>query len=469
MFLFGHKRRDLAVSPVEVGRIRSPGTAREIALTVILAVEQEGAYVNLALNQAYARYNPPARDRAFITELVYGTVRRRNTLDWALKPYLRRPSLDAVVLNILRLGAYQLIYLERVPASAACNESAQMTRRMGFSSAVGLVNAVLRSLSRSLPLVYPDPATEAILYLSLYHSHPQWLVTEWSELFGYRETQDLLAADNRPAPFAVRTNTLKITRAQLAARLTEAGITATPALWAPEGLYLEKAGTTDNSLFQEGLYFIQDEAAMLVSRALAPAKGSLVIDLCGAPGGKTTHLATLMEGSGRVLSVDIHPHRLALLEQNVRRLGLTNVAGHHGDARCLPEYHGAADFVLVDAPCSGLGVLRRRPDLRWRKSPSDMAGLVQLQAELLDSAALCLKPGGVLVYSTCTIRPQENELQVANFLDRHADFHRADLYPLLPEGLTSGHPDGPQRGELQLLPHRHTTDGFFLARLVRLS
>lgn len=397
--------------------------------------------------------------------MVYGSVRRRNTIDWALAPFLRRPaaSLDPVVRSILRLGAYQLIYLERVPAAAACNESAQMTRRMGFSSAVGLVNAVLRNLQRALPLRFPDPGEEPVRYLSLYHSHPEWLVTEWLDCFGYDETQALLAADNLPAPFAVRTNTLKITREELEGSLAAAGISAAPARWAPEGLYLEKAGAPENPLFQEGLYFIQDEAAMLVARALAPSPGGLVIDLCGAPGGKTTHLAALMEGSGRLLAVDIHAHRLVLLAENCQRLGVPNVVGHLADARHLPEYHGTADFVLVDAPCSGLGVLRRRPDLRWRKTPADMAGLADLQAELLDEAALCLKSGGVLVYSTCTIRPGENELQVARFLARHLDFHRDDLAPHLPEALLTGS----ETGQLQLLPHRHTTDGFFLARLVR--
>ncbi len=370
-------------------------------------------------------------------------------------------SLDPVVRNVLRLGAYQLLYLERVPAAAACDESARMTRRAGFSSAVGLVNAVLRNLQRGLPLRFPDPGDEPVRYLSLYHSHPEWLVAGWLARFGFDETGALLAAGNLPAPFTVRTNTLQTTRAELAGRFAAAGIKAAFARWAPEGLYLERAGTAENPLFQEGLYFIQDEAAMLAARSLAPVRGSLVIDLCGAPGGKTTHLSALMEGTGKVLAVDIHPHRLDLLAENCRRLAVANVEGHRADARRLPEYHGTADFALVDAPCSGLGVLRRRPDLRWRKTPADMAGLTELQAGLLDEAARCLKRGGVLVYSTCTIRREENEAQVAGFLARHPDFRRDGLAPHLPEELVSG------LAEFQLLPHRHGTDGFFLARLRR--
>jgi len=443
--------------------MRAPATAREIALRVLLAEEQEGAYVNLALHRAFSRHRPPERDRAFVTELVYGTVRRRNTLDWALAPFLRRPaaSLDPVVRNVLRLGAYQLLYLERVPAAAACNESAGMTRRLGFSSAVGLVNAVLRKLAGAGLPAFPNPQEEPVRYLSLCHSHPEWLVAGWLDRFGFEETQALLKADNLPAPFTVRANTLKTAREELAGRLAAAGIEASPARWAPEGLHLAKAGTAESPFFQEGLYFIQDEGAMLAARACAPSQGAHVLDLCGAPGGKTTHLAALMGGAGRVTAVDIHPHRLKLLAENCRRLGVANVTPRCADARWLPEYHLAADFVLLDAPCSGLGVLRRRPDLRWRKTPDSMTGVEELQAALLDSAALCLKPGGILVYSTCTIRREENENQVAAFLARHGDFERDGLAPHLPRGLVS--PPGDDR--LQLLPHRHGTDGFFLARL----
>jgi len=445
---------------VEIGK---PRTAREVALEVLLAVERDGAYANLALDAALTRHRLAPRDRALVTELVYGTLRRRNTLDWALAPHSRRPlsSLDAAVRNILRLGAYQLLYLEGIPARAACNESVETARRFGFTSAAGLVNAVLRHLQRSLPLVFPDAREDPASHLALYHSHPRWLVAEWLETYGFEETAALLAAGNLPAPFTVRANTLKTTPAELARRLEAAGVPATPARFAPEGLYLEKAAAAENPLFAAGWYFIQDEAAMLAARALAPSPGALVIDLCSAPGGKTTHLAALMGGGGQILAVDVHPHRLDLLAENCRRLGVANVRGHLADGRSLPGYHARADFVLVDAPCSGLGVLRRRPDLRWRKSPEDMAGLAVLQAELLDEAARCLRPGGVVVYSTCTIRRAENEAQVEGFLARHPAFQRGELP--LPPALTAGS----VTGQVQLLPHRHRTDGFFIARLVR--
>jgi len=443
-------------------------TARELALQVLRAVEEDGAYANLALNQVLERYRPGKLDRAFATELTYGTLRTRNTLDWVLGQFVKKPltSQTIALRNILRLGVYQLMCMDRVPPSAACNEGAEMARRHGHPGSVKFVNGVLRNVARQIKEIkFPQLADDPIAHISLRYSHPAWLVEGWLARFGPEETISLCRANNEPAPNTVRTNTLKLTRAELAGRLREDGLAARETAYAPEGLNIEGFFSL-NALgaFQEGLFQIQDESSMLAGRALMPRPGARVLDVCGAPGGKTTHLAELMENRGEILAVDIHPHKIALIEENCRRLGINIVEALAMDAERLPEQLDEwADFILVDAPCTGLGVLRRRPDARWRKEPGQIPAIARLQAGILKSAARCLKKKGVLVYSTCTITREENLRQVEDFLSRHPDFSLEDLSPFLPVGLDE---QGTMRsGYLEILPHRHGMDGFFISRM----
>lgn len=443
-------------------------SARELALQVLKAVETDGAYANLALNQLLEKYRPGKLDRAFATELAYGTLRARNTIDWVLGQFVKKPlrTQTAILRNILRLGVYQLMYMSRVPPAAACNEGAEMARRHGHPGAVDFVNGVLRNVSRHIQdIKFPELAADPVAHISLRYSHPAWLVESWLERFGPEETISLCRANNEPAPMTVRTNTLKVTRAGLAGRLREAGLTVGETAYAPEGLNIEGYDSI-NSLqaFQEGLFQVQDESSMLAGRALMPRPGARVLDTCSAPGGKTTHLAELMEGRGNILAVDLHPHKLGLIKENCRRLGIKNVQTMAADARNLPgDLHEWADYILVDAPCTGLGVLRRRPDARWRKEPDQLPAIVRLQAEILAGAARCLKKGGVLVYSTCTITREENLGQIHEFLARHPDLSMEDLTPYLPASLDT---QGTMRsGYFEILPHRHGMDGFFISRL----
>jgi len=443
-------------------------SARELALKVLELVEEEDAYANLALNQVLEEYRPGKLDRAFATELTYGTLRSLNTLDWVLAQFIKKPlkSQTAAIRNILRLGVYQLMFMDRVPPSAVCNEGAEMARRHGNPGSVGFVNGVLRNISRrAKEIKFPEIGHNPIEHISLRYSHPPWLVERWLRQFGPEETISLCRANNEPAPNTVRTNTLKLTRAGLAARLKEDGLTVRETVYAPEGLNIEGFFSLGSlAAFKEGLFQVQDESSMLACRTLMPRPGTRVLDSCGAPGGKTTHLAQLMENQGEILAVDIHPHKLKLIHENCSRLGINIVEGLAGDARELPEkLRGWADFVLVDAPCTGLGVLRRRPDARWRKKPDQLPAIVQLQAEILTSAARCLKAGGVLVYSTCTVTHEENLGQIADFLNRHPDFVLEDLTPFLPEGLDCEKTMA--GGYLQILPHRHGMDGFFISRM----
>ncbi|WP_449241352.1 16S rRNA (cytosine(967)-C(5))-methyltransferase RsmB [Desulfoscipio gibsoniae] len=447
-------------------------SARETALKVLLAVDERDAYANLALGSLLEKVHPGKLDRAFITELVYGTLRTQNTLDWALSHYLRRPlpGLSAAVRNILRLGAYQILFMDRVPDSAAVNESATQARQHGHEGIVKFVNGVLRNLVRGKEkLNYPDPDEDPVQYLALRHSHPAWLVRRWLNDFGYANTQALCMANNQPAPNTVRVNTLKTSAAELTKRLEALGVHAKKGQYAADCLQLRGFVSLGGlSPFKEGLLQAQDESSILVGQAVSPAPGDRVLDAASAPGGKATHLAQLMQNQGEILALDVHEHKIRLIEENCRRLGVQVVRPVLADAREIPEeYAKWADYVLVDAPCSGLGVLRRRPDSRWRKDEKQINSLAELQAQILDAAAVALKPGGVLVYSTCTITREENLGQVESFLHRHPDFKWDSLAGLLPDSLD--HETTMGRGYLQILPHLHGLDGFFMARLRKSS
>jgi len=439
--------------------------ARETALQVLLAVESQGAYANLALRSLLDRENAKRLDRAFATELVYGTLRSLNSLDWVLDQFLKKPLVKQtpVVRNVLRLGLYQILYMDRVPDSAACNESANLARRYENPGAVKFVNGVLRNVTRKKgDINFPDPNQDAVKYISLKYSHPQWIVQRWVEMYGLDEATEICKANNNSAPTTVRTNTLKVTREELTNLLKAEGLDVTPTILAPEGLMLENVhGLGQLKAFKDGLMQVQDESSMLVGHALAPEPGTKVLDMASAPGGKTTHLAQLMGDKGEITACDIHAHKLKLVKDNCRRLGITIVNSHWGDARNLSDnFANWADYVLLDAPCSGLGVLRRRPDARWRKDEGQIKEIAVLQKELLEEAGKCLKPGGVMVYSTCTITHEENTDLVKGFLASHENFCFDSLEEYLPKELRELN-----KGYVQLLPHQHHTDGFFIARL----
>lgn len=443
-------------------------TAREIALMALKAVEEEGAYANLELNKLLEKYQPNKLDRAFATEIVYGTLRTLNTLDWVISRYLQQPlaSQTPWVRNILRLATYQLMYLSKVPAAAACNEAVELAKKYARGGVVRFVNGVLRNITRNLDKIeFPDIDTDPISHIALKYSHPRWMVERWLKEYGLKETIALCTANNQPPPNTVRTNTLRITRDQLIARLQQEGVRARKTKYAIEGLNIEGFLSLQTlKSFQEGLFQIQDESSMLVGHALNPAHGSRVIDATAAPGGKSTHIAQLMENTGVILSYDIHPHKIKLIQENTRRLGIINIQAEVGDARQMPEdLANWADYVLLDAPCSGLGVLRRRPDSRWRKEAYQIPAILRLQREMLESVSKCVRPGGVLLYSTCTITHEENLGQIMEFIKDHQEFVLDDLTPFLPTNMADE--PGVKKGYLQLLPHVHGMDGFFMARM----
>jgi 16S rRNA (cytosine967-C5)-methyltransferase len=432
--------------------------ARACAYVVIRRVFEQDAYADRALH-AEARGLDP-RERALATRLAYGVVQRKATLDHVIAALAGRPveRLEPAVLAALRLGVLQLAFLDRVPAHAAVGESVELVKAASPGGAK-LVNAVLRRAAaearpmvEALPERTPDEA-------ALRHSYPPWIAELWFAALGPGAARALMAAGNEPVEPALRANALRIDRDALRARLP---VPARPADRLPEGLVLDAPFDAFGSpLWEAGLFMPQSRAAMTVARTLAPQSGERVLDLCAAPGAKTTHLAALMGGEGRVVAVERHPGRAQALERTAARMGAASVEVRVADA-AQPLELGAYDRVLVDPPCSDLGTLAARPDARWRKQRSDPAELAALQGAILSAGAHALRPGGTLVYSTCTISPAENRDVIDAFLAEHTDFELAEPPSDLPFWEHASVPP-----TLQTLPHRDGTDGFFIARLQR--
>jgi 16S rRNA (cytosine967-C5)-methyltransferase len=369
----------------------------------------------------------------------------------------------------LRIGAFQLLYADKVPDAVAVNESVELAKQ--FPKYTGLVNAILRKvMDKAWDFPWPDVKRETVRYLSVRYSHPEWMIQRWLKRWGLEETEALCQANNESAQTWIRTNTLKISREALRDRLTQEGIIVEVGSRIPESLRIQNFGALDHlASFREGLFTVQDESSQLVAHVVDPKPGQRVLDACSAPGGKTTHLAQRMRNEGEILAFDVHAHKLEFIEQLAQRLGITIIRPQLGDARDLPGVKlGSQQRVLVDAPCSGLGVLRRRADLRWQKEEQDLLDLPRLQLAILERAAACVEIGGDLVYSTCTIEPEENFELVKTFRSAHPEFEPVNLVEFLP--FTLEDPRDVQqasKGMLQLLPHRHGMDGFFLTKFRR--
>ncbi len=442
---------------------------RELALHVLRRVLEDGAYLNLETNAALAKSRLSRLDRALAAELCYGPLRMQAALDCLLGQLLRQPleKLPLWILLILRQAVYQMEYMDRIPARAAVNEAVKLARKYGHAGTVKLTNGVLRNFIRQREsLSFPDAEKEPVAHIAASCSFPEWMVEKWLQEWGMEETLRFCRAQNERRPLSVRVNTLRCTRQTLIERLAAEGVEARPCRLAPEGLLLSR-GTSlaELSTFQEGLFQPQDESSMLAARALMPKPGEHILDLCAAPGGKTTHLAQLMENRGQIHAFDLHEHKISLIRENCARLGIDIVEAQAGDARQLAKkFPAQADGILLDAPCSGLGVLGRRPDLRWRLQPETVRELAALGQELLAAAADALRPGGRLLFSTCTVTAEENEEAVRRFLAARPDFHREKL-PFAELPLSVAERAAAKHGSWQLLPQEQGTDGFFMALL----
>lgn len=448
--------------------------ARVVALATLGAVHR-GADLPDAIARSRARL-ADERDRALVAAVVTGVLRWRAALDHAIAGLVSRPleRLDPEVLDALRLGVFQLQHLTRVPPRAVLNDTVESVRRAGKSSATGLVNAVLRRVaSGQAPPLPPRPGgpvtardDAALDYLSVSLSHPRWLSARWLERHGFEAAERWATFDNEPAPLTLRVNTLATTTDDLAAELAAMNVSTRRARYAPDALVVESGQPLGLPPAAGGRFVVQDEASQLVAHFCAVRPGERVLDACAAPGGKTTALAAAMSDRGTIVASDLRPRRVGLLRDAVRAAGARSVAIVRADASRHLPFARVFDCVLIDAPCSGLGTLRRDPEIRWRRQETDLLEYGARQRRMLDRAAEVVRPGGRLVYATCSSEPDENEDVVEAFLSARADFERRPktVHPWVAtphEALLT------DRGDLQTLPHRHGLEAFFAAMLVR--
>ncbi len=443
--------------------------ARSGAYEILQRVEQ-GGYADRLLD-SYLQRHPTldAREKGLLTELVYGILRLRGRLDFALGLFSRQPlqKLETDALLLLRLGAYQLLQLDRVPAHAAVHATVELANQVGMGRVAGLINGTLRTLERQkTTIVWPAP-DKLSAYLQHVCSLPKWLAKALLHQFPNAESQALAEALAQAPPQALRVNTLKTDRQGYLAALAEAGHSARPCHYAPEGIILEQRASQPLPGDHQGWYQVQDEASMLVSHLLDVKPGDRILDACAAPGGKTTHLAALTGNQARVMALDKYPQRIELIKRGGERLGCRGIETLCWDLTAAPDVLEPESFdrVLVDAPCSGLGVLRRNPESRWSRKPADMETLSALQTTILNHVAPLLRPGGLLLYSVCTFSDVETDAVVRQFLATHPDMTLENLRSNLPP---EWHELTTDSGCLRTLPHRHDgMDAFFAARFVK--
>jgi 16S rRNA (cytosine967-C5)-methyltransferase len=461
-------------------------SARAIALSLLVESVKSEEGVDVLLDRALARCSFDSRERSLTVEITYGVLRRLSTIDWRLEPVLEKPlpRLPVAVQMVLRLGAYQLLFLGRIPQSAAVNESVNLAR--AFAGTVGrdwsgFVNAVLRALLRHPPQPWPSMDLDASQGLALRYSVPGWLSRRWVERLGVASAEMACEGVSVAPPLTLRVNYLITTREALLETFAQVGIAAKPTGVSPFGILIEDGGSVPSLPgFREGAFYVEDEAAQLIPPLLDPQPGDIVLDACAAPGGKSTHLADLMHNKGTIYAVDRKGDRLDLLRSNCRRLGVQIVVPIVGDIRQPLEWvpmietagspsvkkarvgEPCIDRILVDAPCSGLGVLRRHPEAKWRKGEKALPRHQALQCQILESVAPCLQPGGVLVYSTCSTEPEENEDVIERFCRVHAEFKRESVVPWLPPAAQKF---VTEQGALSTVGNWLSMDGFYAARL----
>ena len=442
--------------------MKEKANARQTALEVLMQVDRANAWSDGSLKRTIAKNQLDSRDAALAARLSYGVIQNRMLLDYYISCYCTQKAerLEPVIRNILRLGGYQILFMDKIPHRAAVNEAVEMTKAAGRPKAAGMVNAVLRKFVTNW-MDMPDlPQGTTAEYLSVRYSHPKWLVQRLVDLLGAEEAEGYLKLNNEPVPTTIQTNYLKTTPEALEKELRQCGVTVEAHPWLP-GCF-NVSGTGDLELlpaFQDGLFLVQDAAARLVAVAAAPGPEDKILDVCAAPGGKSFALAIDQRDAGQIVSCDIHPHKLKLVENGAARLGINSIRAVLADGR---EHHAAweqaADLVVADVPCSGLGIIRKKPDIRYKK-PKELAQLPAIQLDILENASTYVRPGGVLLYSTCTLLPEENQDVTEEFLARHIDFQR--------EAFTLPLPVGPSSGHLTLWPQRLGTDGFYICRMRR--
>jgi 16S rRNA (cytosine967-C5)-methyltransferase len=435
---------------------------RETALELLETIEKNQSYSNLILHHAIEKNKVPKKDVGLLTELVYGTLQRKMTLDFYLNPFLQKSKkLDKWVPYLLRLTLYQMEFLDKIPDHAAINEAVEIAKKRGHKGVAGFVNGVLRNIQREgLPSV--SNIQDPIERVSVATSHPYWLVERWSKQFGLDKTKEMCELNLLAPTQTARVNQSLITRDEALSLLREEGYSVEPSAIIPESIHCLQGNIAASNTYKEGFLTIQDESSMLVAYALGVTQNEKILDACAAPGGKSTHIAEKLKGTGMVYSLDLHEHKVKLIKENADRLRLENIEAQALDSRKVAEHFVNQQFdrILLDAPCSGLGVMRRKPDMKYTKKEEDLSRLQTIQLDLLKAVSPLLKKDGILVYSTCTVDQEENEAVVRTFLETNPEFE-GDLgwKERMPEAIQPLI----QSYDLQVFPQDFGSDGFYIA------
>ncbi len=426
---------------------------RDLALDCLLSITRDANFSHIVMQDVLTKYQYlEKQERSFLNRLVMGTIERMRELDYVINQFstVKVNKMKPVIRLILRMGVYQLLYMDSVPDSAVCNESVNLAKKRSFQNLKGFVNGVLRNIAREKENIsYPEKSKDLKAYLEVKYSVPQWILELWLKTYNGDTVEQILQAFLTEGPTCIRVNTRKISPEELALRLTKQGITVETHPEENRALYISNYDYLNRiPEFGEGLFYIQDYSSMQIGKVAAPKEGDVCIDVCAAPGGKSLHLAELMNGTGSVYARDLTPKKVALIDENIRRMGATNVIAQMQDATVLDETMvEKADVVLADLPCSGLGIIGKKPDIKLHLSLEQIKEIVGLQQEILEVICRYVKAGGTLVYSTCTINRMENEENVRWFLERHKEFELTE--------------------ERQILPEKGYTDGFFYAKFIK--
>lgn len=441
-------------------------TVRETALDLLVRIDKQGGFSHLLINNAIEKQQIKARDEALLTELVYGTIERKMTLDYYLKDYIKKQKkMDHWVKMLLRMSVYQFAYLNKIPPFAIIHEAVNIAKKKGHKGIASFVNGVLRNIDRN-GLKDIANIKDPIERISIETSHPLWLVQRWSAYYGIETTAAICKENLERKLLSVRVNQLKTNKETLLKQLNELGIIASSSPWLEEALVIDEGNILKTDLLESGEVTVQDTSSMLAAKAVEAEPGMIVLDTCSAPGGKTTFLGEVMQGKGEIYAYDLHQNKLNLIKKSASRLGITNIHTEAKDARSLQSVHKAETFdrVLIDAPCSGFGVIRSKPDIKYQKSEKDIVQLKQVQHDILNHVAPLVKIGGKIVYSTCTIEKEENEWQVKAFLDKNKQFVVDDTFLTEVKRMDIGHIT--EYG-VQIFPQSLHSDGFFITRLVK--
>ncbi|KHS57963.1 16S rRNA methyltransferase [Terrisporobacter othiniensis] len=437
--------------------------AREIAYKVLLDIEKNKNYSNMAINKHFKDVELSNQDRGLATEIIYGVIENKYYIDYMIDKLskVKTNKMEIYVKTLLRMGIYQIMFLNSISDYAAVNETVNLAKKKN-SKVSGFINGILRNVIRQKETIGAIKVKDDIDYLAIKYSYDKWMIRNWMIHFGREFTEELLEANSQRPSIYLRTNTLKITRDELIEKLEKQNIKAYKVSVVDEAIKVENLKDIENnSIYKEGLFTVQDISSMLVGKVMNPEENSLVLDVCSAPGGKTTHMATLMNNTGQVVSRDIYEHKLKLIKASCKRLNLTNVNVEEYDAMKIDKDSiGKFDYVLADVPCSGLGIIRRKPEIKY-KEKEEFRDLPPIQKKILENASKYVKKGGTLIYSTCTIQDSENIDVINEFLQKNKNFELAPINEVKVDL------DNQEKGYMKIYPNIHEMDGFFISKLIR--